>query len=72
MVKRTNNPRETARRKTEGKLARVGYTPLAAKMLSEVLLVLAESSENHRESVLGHFDLAATQKTPWPIVGKRL
>ncbi len=71
MVKRTNDPRELARRRTEKKLSAVGYTPLIARTFSEALLVLAESSKHHKIQVLEAFAAAATQKCPWPIIGKR-
>ncbi len=70
-TKRFPTPRESARRKSENKLSKLGYTPLAAKTLSEVLLVLAESSHYHCRDVLQVFTEAAKQKTPWPIIGKR-
>ena len=71
MVKRTNNPRELARRRSEKKLNQVGYTPQTARWLSELLLVLAESSPEYRDRVLRVFSAAVVQKVSWPVAGRR-
>ncbi len=63
--------REAVRRKAQKRLEGLDYIPRAASMLSEVLLVLAESSKSRRDSVLAEFGRISNQKPSWGPAGRR-
>ncbi len=64
--------REAVRRKSQKRLERVGFIPRSAKYLSEIMIVLAESSKFHRNEALSEFSRISNQKLSWEVAGRRL
>ncbi len=63
--------REARRRKAQKGLEGLEYIPRIAKILSEAMIVLAESSEFHKKMVLSEFSKIANKKPTWTIAGRR-
>lgn len=71
MVRAVRNSREARVKRVAKRLEGMSYIPRAAKYLSEILVVLAESSHSQRTMVLGEFGKAVNEKPTWTIAGKR-
>ena len=63
--------REAKRRKAQKRLEGLEYIPRIAKILSEAMIVLAESSVHHKNAVLREFNKVASEKPTWTIAGRR-
>ena len=63
--------REAKRRRAQKRLEGLEYIPRIAKILSEAMIVLAESSVFHKKAVLGEFNKVANEKPTWTIAGRR-
>ncbi len=68
MVRPAHNSREAKRRKAQKRLGELDYIPMVAKMLSEVLILLAENKKGEKSFILEAFSEIANQKPTWEVI----
>ncbi len=67
MVRPAHKSREAARRRAQKKLEALDYIPRAAKLLSEILITLAEKGPVRTYHVLRVFDEITSTKITWEV-----
>ncbi len=67
MVRPAHKSREAARRRAQKKLEALDYIPQAARLLSELLVSLAEKGSARKSHVLHAFHGIAETKITWEI-----
>lgn len=67
MVRPAHKSREAARRRAQKKLEALDYIPQAAKLLSEILITLAEKGPAYRNHTIGVFAEIMITKITWEV-----